>query len=273
MKHVTQFALALILSAGVALPAMSAINLGATGGTDSAKQTKLTATKTLRVAPAPQPVPVPQPRKIYYNVASPRVALANQPPLMTPTADALEAEFAPVPYCRTIGAACNFARGDGRLLVRKGTHIFVKLAGDIEGVWYEKACGYLGAVIALDIQRPGSNEWVTLGQDSRVGKRCGPAVGTARNIGVVFEANRPGEYLLRARIISFALPLGPTLEEPDNLRDLLPCGDVASDEVFIKVRVIERMVIEDLRWAREKMPPRDTSKVELEEAEIDIGLE
>lgn len=191
-----------------------------------------------------------------YVVGSPRASLAPHPPVPT------EVSVEPVP-CPVIGAACNFARPDGRIMVRLGTPVVFMLDHNIEGVWYPRACGLLGTQLVVEATRevnPGEiTEWVELGHDGAQGQACGPRVGTARVL-VAHRFTEAGDVLVRARMLTRAIPMAPVDDvegegsgDPEGLADPseiegelepipleeLPCGAaVAYDEVYIHVRVV-----------------------------------
>jgi len=210
-----------------------------------------------------------------YIVASPRVALSLNPQ----TEDAGAA-------CGTLGAAYNFPRDNGRMLLRQGTLLFVRFDRNIEGVWYENACGLLGSRLTLEARRlvaaegegeeegegegEGENgprrpdqaaegegegegeigeDWTLVGVDGARANLCGPAFATA-NIGVRQRFLIPGDYLLRATIESVALPQSEVAEESE------VCGGArAVDEVLLHVRVIGREPRqEDHEWQEQGRP-------------------
>lgn len=201
----------------------------------------------------------PYPRLVKCVVASPRAALVFEPLPIDPVAPIPEKpklddgeDPIPEPIGRSIGDAFNFAHDDKAVTLRWGQMLDVKLSDRIEGVWYRHAKGWLGAVLILDIRKPDvepDNEltdeedaWVTLGRDGVADHRVGPSIGKAKNIGVRFYPTRPGGYLLRARVYTYALPFRPLPEgeepappTPDDIREF---GRVAANTVYIKVRVV-----------------------------------
>ena len=184
--------------------------------------------------------PEPEPIVVRRVVASPRVAVAPHPN-NHPVTSLDEWQRC----CRTIGAAYNFPRPPRRMLVKPGTHVFVQLGNDIEGVWYDGACGWLGAFINLDVFNDTTQRWEPVGTNYRTAKACGPNWGTAANMGVRFPVGDSGTYLLRARVISFALPLRRDLSFD---RYLYACRDVEVDYIFTQVRVVEDPTDDDIDW-------------------------
>ena len=183
------------------------------------------------------PIPVRQ-----YVVASPRAALTLLPPC---------AEAAEVDCCQSAGAAYNFPRQDGRIVVRQGTVVVFRLGRNIEGVWYPRACGWLGTQLVLEMQTittAGDTEWILIGKDAAAAERCGPVAGRA-NVGVRHAFNRPGRYLMRAKVWTFALPTCD-LTDDANAPDIDCPGAVkAYDEVYVLVRVPEHPITpEDIEW-------------------------
>jgi len=179
--------------------------------------------------------PGPQPAIVNYMVASPRATLATTPPLSAEVDDVAEV----TPY-RTLGAACNFARPSGQTVtVREGTTVFVGIKPEAEGVWYERASGWLGAIIIVEIAHPRQpDRWYTLGRDGAAALRIGPSIGVAgRKIGVKARITRPGRYLMRARLYTYALPV-PLTDEAPTRDDLRPYGDVDMDTVNFMLRVV-----------------------------------
>jgi hypothetical protein len=227
--------------------------------------------------PTPIPIPEPQPQRHRYVVASPRVSLANHPPLLrvaddgtAESVDGLRPDILPLD-CPTIGAAYNFPRGDGRMVVRKGDTVFIQLDNETEGVWYEKACGYLGAMIFVYIHDREGERWVRLGNDGRYAKRCGPGKGQGINIGVPFHANRPGVHYLSACVVSFALPVNPDVVEPTNLRSLLRCGDVDISETRLRILVTPNILPGHRDWVSLKVAEEVDGLDEIEPG--DLGFE
>ncbi len=187
-----------------------------------------------------------------YVLASPRVALA---PVRNAAVDG--AELVELP-CAVIGATENFARPDGRIMVRLGNQVTFALDKNIEGVWYRGACGLMSSQLLLEMTVPpedGVTEepvWELIGRDGARGERCGPRVGTAR-IAVQHRFNEAGDFLIRARIRTEAIP-GPVEPDPNGNDDpavlekqtegetepeVLPCGSaIAFDEVMVRVRVV-----------------------------------
>lgn len=170
-------------------------------------------------------------------VASPRASLAAVP--QPPSTDAANTD------CQVIGATYNFARNGASVRLPLGAGLRVKLADTLEGVWYDDTHGWLGTLLILDVARPDSDpnaiEWVTIGRDGRSAERSGPSIGWGANIGVNFRPPRVGDYLLRARIFTFALPTPApdVVDAPQRPADVEPCGDASYDEVRIRLTVIE----------------------------------
>lgn len=190
-----------------------------------------------------------------YVVASPRASLSLLP---GGAANGTEG-------CDTVGAASNFPRRNGRLLVRNNTGIVFRYDRNVEGVWHDDACGLLRSELIVHIQRlpePTEGEdnttdvtakmvdeesaWRPLGRDGAAGRGCGPAVGTA-NIGVRHLFDVPGDYLVRSTIRTFAIPE----------REIVEAGEAASfcgaardvDVVLTHVRVVPRRATDaDLNW-------------------------
>jgi hypothetical protein len=182
--------------------------------------------------------------------------LAVHPPIIP--AEALAADVLPP----VIGAAHNFARPDGQATLRLGSTLRVRLSREIEGVWYPRACGWLGTLLILDCQVPATDSvsaepvWKEIGRDGAAALRCGPSIGRARDVSVPFFPRRPGLYVLRARIYTYALPT-PVADDaaPPSAEDMLSgeFGVVARDVVHIKVRVI---------WWNGELIPEDAEPVE-----------
>jgi len=178
-----------------------------------------------------------------YVVASPRAALT----VLRPCAEAADCYC-----CETVGGAYNFPRQDGRIIVRRGTVVVFRLDRNIEGVWYPRACGWLGTQIVLEMQTitsDGEVEWVVLGRDAAAAERCGPMAGRA-NVGVRHAFQRPGRYLMRAKVWTFALPTcGPTDDALDAPDTNCPGAVRAYDEIYVLVRVPEGPITpEDIEW-------------------------
>jgi len=195
--------------------------------------------------PELQPYPLPRPQVVSYVVASPRATLASIPPV--PVTNPTDESGTVMPETPTIGAAFNFARADGRTIIRHGAVLRVKLSENIEGVWYDKANGWLGTALLLDVKNPrpdsiSSNMWTTVGRDGAAGYRMGPSIGTCENIGVNFAPPLPGRYLLRARILTYAFPTTWNAADiaPPSPAELQANATVASDEVMLTLYVISR---------------------------------
>lgn len=91
--------------------------------------------------------------------------------------------------------------------------------------------------------------WVTIGKDGARDCRKGPSIGRAR-IGVPVHFRRPGTYLLRAIVRTFAQPKYPLpleqwrdclLQNPDDTNAVLPELPPVEDKdvIYIRVRVVE----------------------------------
>ncbi|MBX3179704.1 MAG: hypothetical protein KF886_20310 [Candidatus Hydrogenedentes bacterium] len=178
-----------------------------------------------------------------YIVASPRASLAPRP---GPSGG----------ECDVVGAATNFHRENGRLLVRAGTGIAFRFDRNVEGVWHGDACGLIRSELVLHIRRlepgtaPGAavpeNSWEPLGRDGAAHRLCGPAVATA-NIGVRRLFETPGDFVVRSTIRTFAIPESEVVEEGERPRFCGAARDV--DVVFTHVRVVDQDATEDqFRW-------------------------
>jgi hypothetical protein len=197
-------------------------------------------------APPPRearPGPYAEAVNVGCVVASPRAALLRAPVLPTPEGASPDAG------CEIIGSAFNFALSEVKVLLPFGSILKVGLGREPEGVWYPRACGWLGTMLVLEAQRPTAanpDAWVEVGKDGAADKRCGPSIGTARNIHVPFKPPRPGDYKLRARIYTYALPADPATDEPPpdprQMETWPPCGAVAKGEVLIAVHVVRDRV-------------------------------
>ena len=186
-----------------------------------------------------------------YIVASPRASLAPRP-------GAGEAED-----CGVVGAATNFQRGHGRLLVRAGTGIAFRFDRNVEAVWHENACGQIRTALIVsirpveaDAEPTGTTDqegWEMVGLDDAGARRCGPLVATA-NIAVRHLFSEPGDYLVRCTIRTHVIPGDGIVEGGENV-DL--CGGVRDvDHVFTRVRVVDRDATEeDVEWQVENDPP------------------
>jgi len=192
-----------------------------------------------------------------YVVASPRAALVRPLPIMR----SLTRRF-----WGMIGAAHNFARPDGDVAIPHGTVLKIKLSENTEGVWYRVTSGSLGTLLILEVKNPHAESvedtWVPLGRDGAGDFRKGPSVGTARDVSVPFIPPHPGEYLLRARIYTYALPRwiknDETAPEAADVMVKRPYyGYVARSVVFVKVRVGEPggpVEIEEFEVPASEMP-------------------
>ena len=196
----------------------------------------------------------------HYIVASPRASLALRPGV---SPDSTEP-------CNTVGAATNFARRNGRLLVRRGTGIAFRYDRNVEGVWHKGASGLLRSELIVEMVRlpePVSGvdpstapellaaddvDWTFVGRDGAEGRTTGPAIGTA-NIVVRNIFTEPGDFVVRCTIRTFAVPEGEIVIDagtPDF------CGAVrAVSHVFTHVRVIGRHAnADDLQWQTDNDP-------------------
>lgn len=186
-----------------------------------------------------------------YIVASPRASLAPRP-----GATAEE-------DCAVVGAATNFQRDHGRLLVRAGTGIAFRFDRNVEAVWHDNACGLIRTALIVSIQRVepdaepvGTTDeegWELIGLDDAGARRCGPLVATA-NIAVRHLFREPGDYLVRCTIRTHAIPEAEIAEEGQIVDR---CGSVRDvDHVFTRVRVVDREATEeDIAWQVENDPP------------------
>lgn len=159
---------------------------------------------------------------LEVRVASPRAALMRIPP---------QGEDAAWGPCPSYGAAFNFARPDLEVALREGTLLKIRLSQETEGLWYEKSFGLLGTFLILELKTP-ADEWQILDWDLAKDVRHGPSVGVARDVSTRFKALDPGTYRLRAKVFTYALPLGP--EDDDHL---FGCADDAYDLIHITVHV------------------------------------
>lgn len=177
-----------------------------------------------------------------FVVASPRASLALKPGITAEEAGA----------CDTIGAAYNFPRQNARMLVKTGTTIYFRYDRNVEGVWYEGACGLLRTGLKLawaplpevTIQVfPPEVDWQEAGEDQAEGRTCGPKVGTAA-IYVAHAFAEAGDYVVRANATTVAVPEG------ELSTDVARCGAAyKSDNVYIHVRVIDDLPTpEELQW-------------------------
>ncbi len=164
---------------------------------------------------------------VEVGVASPRAALMRVPP---------QADDAARGRCPSQGTAFNFARPDFRLTVQQGTLVKVRLSEETEGVWYDGAFGQLATFLLLEMKA--EEEWQPLNWDFAQDVRHGPSVGVARDVSTRFEALDPGTYRLRAKVLTYALPLGP------DFGHLLGCADDAYDVIHITVHVVAEPVAE-----------------------------
>lgn len=211
-----------------------------------------------------------------YVVASPRASLAVAP----------QANEGSLDGCETVGAAYNFPRNRGRMLVKQGSVVVFRYDRNTEGVWYNNACGLLRSQLLVEVahipMRPVDGEgagetdaspsvtkgelpddpidperpdiqldWVEAGRDGASGFGCGPAVGTA-HIGVRHFFREPGLYAVRSTIKTYAIPA----RDRSALEDSDLCGAArAVDEVFALVYVVSRDVQPaDFDWEALELP-------------------
>lgn len=165
-------------------------------------------------------------RVIPYVMAAPRAALVPPP---------LDTSHVPMP---AIGAAHNFPRRNGGLVVPVGAVVAFLLAPGIEGVWYPKTHGLLGTCLELEMRQPDSNQWVPLGRDGARAIRVGPSIGTA-DVKVRHRFNRPGRFILRGIIRTVAVPIDQNATEVDPANTDCPGAAVAVNKVFVHVTVVE----------------------------------
>lgn len=194
-----------------------------------------------------------------YIVASPRASLAPLPGAVDPAES-----------CNTVGAATNFARPNGRLLVRKGKGIVFRYDRNVEGVWHADACGLLRSELIVEIRRlpentanddttrppaePKADEdpWAPIGRDGAAGRGCGPTVGSA-NIGVRHIFDHPGDFLVRSTIRTFAIPENEVVAANATANFCGAARDV--DQVLTHVRVVDRRANDgDLNWQTDDDP-------------------
>lgn len=183
-----------------------------------------------------------------YIVASPRASLALRP----------GASGEPNEPCDVVGAATNFQRRHGRLLVRKNTGILFRFDRNVEGVWHDDACGLLRSQLIVQI-RPvptdssineelGNQEtgWETIGRDGAFARTCGPAVATA-NIGVRHRFEQAGDFLVRSIIRTWAIPESEVVAEGEPAEFCGAARDV--DIVLTRIRVVDRDATpDDIGW-------------------------
>jgi hypothetical protein len=183
-----------------------------------------------------------------FIVASPRASLALRPGVSPDQAEP----------CDTIGAVFNFPRRHGRMLVRTSTAVRFRYDKNVEGVWYDGACGLLRTRLVLDytpipadgvdISDLSNVEWAPIGEDKAEGRGCGPAIGTA-SIVVPYTFAHAGDFLVRARMATYAVP------EHELAADVAFCGAAAKrNVVYIHVRVIGATPTEEqLRWYEQEL--------------------
>ena len=117
----------------------------------------------------------PQPQIRERIVASPRLSVATRPHLAeVDTGDeaALSDAALALRRCRAFGAAYNFPRREAHMVVREGTTIQF-LIDDIEGVVFEKTCGWLALYYRVDVQGDDGN-WRNVDTYFRHVRFCGP---------------------------------------------------------------------------------------------------
>ena len=197
----------------------------------------------------------PQPQVRERIVASPRLSVATRPHLSAvddAAEDTLSDAALDLRRCRAFGAAYNFPRRDAHMVVREGTRIDFVI-DDIEAVVFEKTCGWLALYYRVDVQGDDGN-WRNVDTYFRHVRFCGPRVASAVDIGIPVRLPA-GEYAVRARVQTYAIPLGPNLAYD---RNLFKCADVASDVIYTKVRVVATPSIDDISWeAAEPVPVGD----------------
>jgi hypothetical protein len=159
-----------------------------------------------------------------------------------------------------IGAAENFARPPARMVVPLGTPVVFRLGPETEGVWYDGACGWLGAGLYVSA-RLGTGEWHRVGRAFDVARECGPALGHADGPRVVWEAPRPGQYLVHAQVFSLAQPLRPDLGYE---RSYLYNRALDISTVRTQVRVVRTVTPDDLAWAEAAEEVEEYTSVLLE---------
>ena len=140
----------------------------------------------------------------------------------------------------TTGAVDNYPADEMKFCVRKFTTVIFRLSRQIEGVWYNNACGRLGTRLILQLQVPspcGTHPvWKTVGADGASGVRHGPSIGTA-NVKVPFRFFRPGIYRLRAIIDSYAVPYRPVNSLSASAPQRLWYADKERSIVYLTVQV------------------------------------
>lgn len=208
-----------------------------------------------------------------YIVASPRASLMPVPQLQgsDPETD----------RCTVAGAAFNFPRDEGRILIRTGGTVIFRFDRNAEGVIYPGACGGLRSELLIEARRlvrpveeegegemdpvepdenvdkgedevddPNEPEWVEIGFDAVEGRGCGPQIG-AGNVAVRAHFEHAGAFLIRATIRTYAIPANEDGELSETDEDF--CGAARSvSEVFVGVRVVPADVDpRDLDWEHE----------------------
>ena len=171
-------------------------------------------------------------RVVNAVVASPRATLVPVPYPVDP-----HEENEP---CSAVGAAWNFAAHDMAIKMQLGSVLRTRLSNRIEGVWYPRACGKLGTLLVLEMKDPlgGYADWIELGRDGAADQRCGPSMGTAR-IRVRFRPRHPGNYVLRATVLTYAIADPASVDARDA---------VVRDQVYIHLNVIDQPVAEPLPY-------------------------
>lgn len=191
-----------------------------------------------------------------YIVASPRASLAPRP----------GTTGSPDERCSVVGAATNFQRDNGRLLVRAGTGILFRYDRNVEGVWYDNACGLLRSELVVEMRpiepdtEPSDNtngaepaEWSLVGRDGAAARTCGPVVATA-NIGVRSRFPVAGDFLVRCTIRTFAIPEGEVARTGEATDFCGAARDV--DIVLTHVRVVDRDATNrDIDWEVDENSP------------------
>ena len=184
--------------------------------------------------------PDPEPMIREVRVASPRAALVMAVCDNTPQKPTEISAVQPVPH--QVGAAENFASKPIALVVPKGQVIYFRDSRDIEGVWYRRTHGWLASAFFLQIKDPTGTEdtWIPIGHDGAYAIRKGPSVGRA-NIGVRHRFERPGQFVLRAIVVTVAVPVDPNNADPNQK---CPYTAFDYDEVLIRVQVVEEVTPE-----------------------------
>jgi hypothetical protein len=189
-------------------------------------------------------------------VAVPRISFVTQPTWPVPIYTSANDQAPEIAGCRIIGAAYNFARKEGHVVIPLGTVLNVGIGRMTQGVWFERTCGWFGTYLYVEQWDPEAERWVPIGRDGAYLQESGPFVGRVRNVRVPVKIDEPGDYRLRARVWTIAMPSCPDVDYATARR----CGDIAFDQVPLKVRVVERITPEELE--KEYIPePADQAVV------------